>query len=158
LDPGTIDGAEGLLLIKNDNNIGALDVSVDGSSYDISIPAGVANLISVGTSGAVQVKAPSASVSQADVASVSSAGAIVFDGTTVSGSIVPGTAIMTKHTGSFYPDDLVVEIDTALTGTVYELDGVTKKDLTGAGVAGYTASTVVNLVYIVKYRFTLTEA
>tara|TARA_Y100000817_G_scaffold238093_1_gene190102 strand:+ start:5305 stop:5781 length:477 start_codon:yes stop_codon:yes gene_type:complete len=158
LDPGTIDGAEGLLLIKNDNNIGALDVSVDGSSYDISIPAGVANLISVGTSGAVQVKAPSGTVSQADVASVSAAGAIVFDGTTHSGSIVPGTAIMTKHTGSFYPDDLVVEIDTALTGTVYELDGVTKKDLTGAGVAGYTASTKVNLVYIVKYRFTLTEA
>ncbi len=158
LDPGTIDGAEGLLLIKNDNNIGALDVSVDGSSYDISIPAGVANLISVGTSGAVQVKAPSGTVSQADVASVSAAGAIVFDGTTHSGSIVPGTAIMTKHTGSFYPDDLVVEIDTATTGTVYELDGVTKKDLTGAGVAGYTASTKVNLVYIVKYRFTLTEA
>ena len=159
LDPGTIDGAEGLLLIKNDNNIGALEVSLENASaYDISIPAGVTNLISVGTSGAVYVKAPSASVSQADVASVSSAGAIVFDGTTVSGSIVPGTAIMTKHTGSFYPDDLVVEIDTATTGTVYELDGVTKKDLTGAGVAGYTASTVVNLVYIVKYRYTLTEA
>lgn len=157
LDVGTIGAAaEGLLLIKNDNNIGALSVSLeDASAYDISIPAGLVNLISVGTSGAVYVKAPSASVSNADVVSVTAAGAIVFGG---SPTVHVGTAIMTASSGGDYADDLVVEIDTALTGTVYELDGVTKKDLTGAGAAGYDASTTVDLVYFAQYRYTLTEA
>ena len=158
---GTIDGAEGLLLIKNENNIGSLLVSMDGgNNWDISIPAKVANLISVGPDHDAHVKIPDSqdNVSQADVASVSSDGSIVFAGTTVSGSIVPGTAIMTKHSGLFFPDDLIVEIDSATTGTVFELDGKTKKDLTGAGTLGYTSSTDVNLVYFARYRYTLTEA
>ena len=155
LNIGGIDSAEGLLLIKNDNNIGALSVSVDGTYWDVSIPAKVANLISIGTSGAVKVKCPTATVSAADVVSVTAAGAIVFG---ASPTVHVGTAIMTKASGTYYPDGLVVEIDTALTGTVYELDGVTKKDLTGAGAAGYDASTTVNLVYFAQYRYTLTEA
>ena len=155
-------GGEGLLLIKNENNIGSLLVSMDGgNNWDISIPAKVANLISVGPDHDAHVKIPDSqdNVSQADVASVSSDGSIVFAGTTVSGSIVPGTAIMTKHgAGAFFPDDLIVEIDSATTGTVFELDGKTKKDLTGAGTLGYTSSTDVNLVYFARYRYTLTEA
>ena len=153
-------GDEGLLLIKNNNNIGALMVSTDaGTSWDISIPAKVANLISVGPDHAVNIKTPDGqpNVSNADVVSVTAAGAIVFGG---SPTVHVGTAIMTATTGSDYPDDLVVEIDSATTGTVYELDGVTKKDLlTGTGsIAGYDASTTVNLVYFAQYRYTLTEA
>jgi hypothetical protein len=159
LSTGTMTGGdEGLLLIKNDNNIGALMVSMDaGTSWDISIPAKVANLISVGPDHAVNVKTPDShpDVSNADVVSVSAAGAIVFG---ASPTVHVGTAIMTDTTGSDYPDDLVVEIDSATTGTVYELDGATKKDLTGAGAAGYDASTTVNLAYFAQYRYTLTEA
>jgi hypothetical protein len=57
-----------------------------------------------------------------------------------------------------YAEDLVVEIDSATTGTAYELDGVTKKDLTGAGVLGYDSSTQITLNYFAQYRYTLTEA
>jgi hypothetical protein len=46
--------------------------------------------------------------------------------------------------------------DATLVGTVYELDGVTKKDL--AGVGGYGTATQVTLDNIVDYRYTLTEA
>jgi len=159
LSTGTMTGGdEGLLLIKNDNNIGALMVSMDaGTSWDISIPAKVANLISVGPDHAVNVKTPDGqpNVSNADVVSVSAAGAIVFG---ASPTVHVGTAIMTATTGGDYADDLVVEIDSATTGTVYELDGVTKKNLSVEGSTGYDASTTVNLVYFAQYRYTLTEA
>ena len=154
---GTIGAAaEGLLLIKNDNNIGALSVSLDAAgAYDISIPAKVANLISVGGGGAVHVKVTQATVT-ANVASVTAAGAIVFD---ASPAVEVGTAVMTGATntdltGGADTNDYLVEIDTATTGTVYELDGETKKDLT----AKYQASSTALLVYNVKYRYTLTEA
>ncbi|HAW76320.1 MAG TPA: hypothetical protein DCW74_11370 [Alteromonas australica] len=158
LDTGTIDGAEGLLLIKNDNNFGALGVSFDGTNYDISIPAKVANLISVGPTGPAKVKADVAgNVTNADVVSVTTAGGIVFGS---SPTVHVGTAIMTASSGGDFANDLLVEIDSPTTGTVFELDGVTKKDLkTGEGTAnGYDASTTVNLVYITKFRYTLTEA
>jgi hypothetical protein len=156
LNVGTIGAAEGLLLIKNDSNYGSLYISMDaGTSWDISIPAKVANLISVGPDHAVNVKVPQATVT-ANVASVTAAGAIVFD---ASPAVEVGTAVMTGATntdltGSADTNDYLVEIDTATTGTVYELDGVTKKDLT----AKYQASSTALLVYNVKYRYTLTEA
>ena len=52
----------------------------------------------------------------------------------------------------------ILELDTTTTGTVYELDGVTKKDLSVAGSSGYDSDTQVTLTYFVKYRYTLTEA
>jgi len=152
LDVGTIDAAEGLLIIKNDNNYGALSLSVDASSYDISIPAGIANLISVGGSGAVHVKCPTATESGITVATVTSAGVITFG----SGGAI-GTAIMTGATNvNGNLNDYLVEFSAAGVGTVYELDGVTIKDLT----ADYDLAnnSTVNLVYIVKYRYTLSEA
>jgi len=153
-------GGEGLLLIKNDNNIGSLLVSMDGgNNWDISIPAKVSNLISVGPDHDAYVKIPDsqANVSNADVVSVTTAGAIVFGS---SPTVHVGTAIMTASSGGDFADDLIVEIDTATTGTVFELDGTTKKDLkTGEGTtSGYDTSTTVNLVYIARYRYTLTEA
>jgi len=152
LDVGTIDAAEGLLIIKNDNNYGALSLSVDASSYDISIPAGIANLISVGPDHAVHVKCPTATESGITVATVTSAGVITFG----SGGAI-GTAIMTGATNvNGNLNDYLVEFSAAGVGTVYELDGVTIKDLT----ADYDLAnnSTVNLVYIVKYRYTLSEA
>ena len=147
-------GNEGLLLIKNDSNFSPLSVSVDTSAYDIVIPPKMANLISVGPDHAIYVRCNIADTA-AGIDTVAASGAIGFDGS----GAPSGTAIMTKASGTYYPDDLVIEIPTTLTtGTAYELDGVTKKDLTGAGVAGYDASTTVNLVYFAQYRYTLTEA
>jgi hypothetical protein len=154
---GTIGAAaEGLLLIKNDNNIGALSVSLDAAgAYDISIPAKVANLISVGGGGAVHVKVTQATITSADVVSASSAGAIVFDG---SPALEVGTAIMTATSSGDDQNDYIIEIDSTTTGTAYELDGITKKDLSVEGVNGYDSSTQITLVYHAKYRYTLTEA
>ena len=161
LDVGTIvtgTDAEGLLLIKNTNTAGHLLVSLNdtGGVYSIRIPAGVANLISVGTSGAVFLKTDTIQQAGKEVASVTSAGVITFDG------VVPtaGTYMM-KATAN--PNDssgpsfiMKTTTDASLTGTVYELDGVTKKDL--AGVGGYGTATEVLLDAVVDYRYTLTEA
>ena len=152
LQDDTLAAAEGLLLIKNTNNYGSLSVSVDGgSNYDVSIPAGLVNLISVGPDHAVYVKCPTATESGAGVTSVTSAGVITFDGS----SGAAGTAIMTGVSNvNSNTNDYLVEISAQGTGIVYELDGVTKKDLT----ADYSGSSTVNLVYFAGYRYTLTEA
>jgi hypothetical protein len=152
LNVGTIGAAEGLLLIKNDSNYGALAISMDaGTSWDISIPAKVANLISVGPDHAVNVKVPQATVT-ANVASVTAAGAIVFD---ASPAVEVGTAVMTGVSNvNSNTNDYLVEIDTATTGIVYELDGATKVNL----AADYGGTSTALLVYNVKYRYTLTEA
>lgn len=155
LDVGTLDLStqnEGLLIIKNTNTVGSLSVSVDGgSSYDISIPAGLVNLISVGPDHPVHVKCPTATNNGLGVASVTSAGVITFDSS--AGAV--GTAIMTGVSNvNSNTNDYLVQISTQGTGTVYELDGVTKKDLT----SDYGASSTVNLVYFTGYRYTLTEA
>jgi hypothetical protein len=152
IEASLINSAEGLLLIKNTNTVGNLSVSVDaGSNYDITIPAGLVNLISVGPDHAVSVKCPVATESGAGVTAVTSAGAITFDGS----SGLAGTAIMTGVSSvNSNTNDYVVEITTQGAGTVYELDGVTKKNLT----SDYGNSSTVNLVYFTGYRFTLTEA
>lgn len=155
LDVGTLDLStqnEGLLIIKNTNTVGSLSVSVDGgSSYDISIPAGLVNLISVGPDHPVHVKCPTATESGAGVASVTSAGVITFDGS----AGATGTAIMEGKTNvNSNTNKYIVQISTQGTGTVYELDGVTKKDLT----SDYGASSTVDLEYFTGYRYTLTEA
>tara|TARA_R100000231_G_scaffold10630_4_gene12950 strand:- start:233 stop:853 length:621 start_codon:yes stop_codon:yes gene_type:complete len=155
IDVGTLDLStqhEGLLIIKNTNAVGSLSVSVDGgTAYDISIPAGLVNLISVGPDHPVHVKCPTATNNGLGVASVTSAGVITFDGS--AGAV--GTAIMTGVSNvNSNTNDYLVQISTQGTGTVYELDGVTKKDLT----SDYGASSTVNLVYFTGYRYTLTEA
>ena len=152
LDVGTIGAAEGLLIIKNDNKYGALSLSLDTSAYDISIPAGIANLISVGPDHAVYAKCPTATESGITVATVTSAGAITFG----SGGAI-GTAIMTGVSNvNGNTNDYLVEFSASGVGIVYELDGVTTKDLT----ADYdlTNNSTVNLVYNVRYRYTISEA
>ena len=151
-DVGTIGAAEGLLIIKNDNTYGALSISLDTSAYDISVPAGIANLISIGPDHAVYVKCPTATESGITVATVTAAGAITFG----SGGAV-GTAIMTGASNvNSNTNDYLVEFSASGVGIVYELDGVTIKDLT----ADYDLAdnSTVNLVYNVRYRYTLTEA
>ena len=152
MDVGTIGAAEGLLIIKNDNTYGALSISMDTSAYDISIPAGLVNLISVGPDHAVYVKCPTATESTVRVATVTAAGVITFG----SGGAI-GTAIMTGAANvNGNTNDYLVEFSASGVGTVFDLDGVTKKDLT----ADYDLAnnSDVNLVYNVRYRYTLTEA
>jgi len=153
LDIGTIGAAEGLLIIKNDNTYGSLTISLDGgSNWDISIPAGIPNLISVGPDHPIYVKCPTATESGVRVATVTSAGAITFgSGGAIGTAIMTGTSNVNGNT-----NDYLVEFSASGIGTVYELDGVTIKDLT----ADYDLAdnSDVDLVYIVKYRYTLTEA
>ena len=157
LDVGTIDGAEGLLLIKNVNTIGKLLVSVDaGTNWDIQIPAGLVNLISVGPDHAIHVKTRVSQQTSFGVASVTTAGVITFDGAVmVTGTyLMKATANPNHSSGPSYI--MKTTSDATTTGTVYELDGTTKKDLT-TGQA-YGATTAVTLDYIADYRYTLTEA
>lgn len=153
LEADLLNASEGLLIIKNDNKYGALSLSLDGgSNWDISIPAGIPNLISVGPDHPVYIKCPTATESGITVATVTSAGAITFG----SGGAI-GTAIMTGVSNvNGNTNDYLVEFSASGVGTVYELDGVTVKDLT----ADYdlTNNSTVNLVYIVKYRYTISEA
>ena len=149
LDVGTIDSHEGLLLVKNNNNIGALSISVDGSAYDISIPAKVPNLISVGPDHPVSVKCPNADINGKGITSASPAGVITLDD-----AATIGTAYMTGASNTSDTSTYIVEFNTTTTGLAYELDGKTKKDLSSV----YSATTTVNLQYFVKYRYTLTEA
>ena len=153
LDVGTIGAAEGLLIIKNDNKYGALSLSLDGgSNWDVSIPAGIPNLISVGPDHPVYVKCPTATESGITVATVTSAGVITFG----SGGAI-GTAIMTGVSNvNGNTDDYLVEFSASGVGTVYELDGVTVKDLTSD--YDLTNNSTVNLVYNVRYRYTISEA
>jgi hypothetical protein len=156
VDKGTIDSAEGLLLIKNINTVGSLLLSVDaGTNWDIKIPAGLANLISVGPDHDVHVKTD---IADADigVTSVSTAGAIVFDGNvTFAGTYLMNAKTSPDHTsGPAYI--LKVASSGINNGTVYELDGTTTKDLATGSV--YTGSTTVTIKNIADYRFTLTEA
>ena len=153
LEADLLNASEGLLIIKNDNKYGSLSLSLDGgSNWDVSIPAGIPNLISVGPDHAVYVKCPTATESGITVATVTSAGAITFG----SGGAI-GTAIMTGVSNvNGNTNDYLVEFSASGVGTVYELDGVTVKDLT----ADYDLSnnSTVNLVYNVRYRYTISEA
>ena len=159
LDAGDVSTAhEGLLLIKNINTTGHLLVALDGNNnYDIKIPPATANLISVGTEGVVFVKTAASNLTTHGVASVTAAGVITFD-TAVT---TAGTYIMMA---SASPDEddptsgtsyvMKTTSDSSTTGTVFELDGTTTKDLTSS----YGSSTAVTLNAIVDYRYTLTEA
>ena len=149
----------GLLLIKNINTTGDLEVAMSGSDnyYHIRIPAETVNLVSVGTAGVVYVKTAASNLTTHGVDSVTSAGVITFD----SAVTKAGTYIMMA---SANPDEdhptsgtsyiMKTTSDSSTTGTVFELDGTTKKDLTSS----YGNTTAVTLNAIVDYRYTLTEA
>ena len=152
-------GHEGLLLIKNINTSGHLNVSMDaGTSFDIKIRAGDANLISVGPDHVVNIKTDVAQLTTQEVTSVTSAGVITFG----SAIATAGTYLMTATTTPDYSSDpgplfiMKTTSDASTSGTVYELDGETTKDLATGPL--FTASTRVTLDYICDYRFTLTEA
>lgn len=160
IDTGTMgaNDPQGLLMIKNVNTSGSLLVSLNsGNNFNIEIPAGFVNLISIGVgSNAVHVKSASASQTGVGVASVTTAGVITFD----SNVTTAGTYLMTATTSpdrSSSGDLYIVKTtaDATTTGTVYDLDGTTTKDLATGPI--FTASTVVTLDSIVDYRYTLTE-
>jgi hypothetical protein len=158
LSAGSIDSAEGLLLISNNNTVGKLCVSLDaGTSWDIKIPAGLANLVSVGPDHPVHIKTDIADRTNQSVSSVTTTGGFVF------AAAIPeaGTYVMTANAS---PDNttsgpafiMKTEVNSTTNGKVYELDGSTLKDLATGPV--YTGATHVNLANVADYRFTLTEA
>mgnify|MGYP003129869764 CR=1 FL=1 len=155
---GPIDDNEGLLLIANTNTVGNLCVSVDaGSNWDIKIPAGLVNLISVGPDHAIHVKTDVAGHTNHTVSSVTTGGVINF----AAAVVVAGTYVMTANAS---PDNtssgpsfiMKTAANSTTVGQVFELDGKASKDLKTGNV--YTGSTHVNLNNVADYRFTLTEA
>ena len=159
LDKGTItsNDSEGLLMIKNANTSGSLFVSLDGgNNWDIKIPAGFVNLISVGPDHDAYVKTGVSSQTSLGVASVTTAGVITFDAAvTTAGTYLMTPTAAPNHSSSGDLYIVKTTVDGATTGTVYDLDGTTKKDLATGTV--FTASTVVTLDSVVDYRYTLTE-
>lgn len=161
VDTGTMgsNDPQGLLMIKNVNTSGSLFVSLDGgSNWDIKIPAGFVNLISLGadSSNIVKVKTGVSSQTSLGVASVTAAGVITFDAAvTTAGTYLMTPTASPNHSSSGDIYILKTTTDGATTGTVYDLDGETKKDLATGTV--FSSSTVVELVSIVDYRYTLTE-
>ena len=161
VDKGTMGSSDpqGLLMIKNVNTSGSLFVSLDGgSNWDIKIPAGFVNLISVGPDHDAYVKTGVATQTSVNVASVVAEGTINFSPS--SAVATAGTYLMTptaspnnSSSGDIYL--LKTTTDSAITGIVYGLDGTTKKDLATGTV--FTASTVLTLDSIADYRYTLTE-
>tara|TARA_R100001163_G_scaffold2946_2_gene4473 strand:+ start:4031 stop:4678 length:648 start_codon:yes stop_codon:yes gene_type:complete len=151
-------GHEGLLLIKNINTAGHLNVSMDaGTSFDVKLRAGEANLISVGPDHVVNIKTDVAPLTTQAVASVTSAGVITFG----SAIATAGTYLMTATADPSYSSAgplfiMKTTSDATTSGTVYELDGETTKDLATGPL--FTTDTRVTLDYICDYRFTLTEA
>ena len=159
LDKGTMGSSDpqGLLMIKNVNTSGSLFVSLDGgNNWDIKIPAGFVNLISVGPDHDAYVKTGVATQTSLGVASVTIAGLITFDAAvTTAGTYLMTPTASPNHSSSGDVYILKTTADAATTGTVYNLDGSTKKDLATGAV--FSASTVVQLVSVVDYRYTLTE-
>lgn len=161
IDKGTMgtNDIEGMLMIKNVNTTGSLFVSLDGgTNWDIKIPAKFVNLISVGPDHDAYVKTGVATQSSVNVASVLANGTINFSPS--SAVEKAGTYLMTPTTSPDHSSSgdiyiLKTTTDAAITGKVYDLDGSTKKDLATGTV--FSASTVVELVSIVDYRYTLTE-
>ena len=161
VDTGTMgsNDPQGLLMIKNVNTSGSLFVSLDGgNNWDIKIPAGFVNLISVGPDHDAYVKTGVATQTSVNVASVVADGTINFSPS--SAVATAGTYLMTptaspnnSSSGDIYI--LKTTTDSAVTGIVYGLDGTTKKDLATGAV--FSSSTVVQLMSIVDYRYTLTE-
>jgi len=132
-----------------------------GSNWDVSIPAGLVNLISVGGDHPVYARTKEANLTSHGVASFTTAGAITFDSavTTAGTYLMFATANGGGSTGVDHEDVgphfiMKTTTDGATVGTAYELDGTTAKDLTGL----YAGDTVVTLNAAVDYRFTLTEA
>ena len=157
ISAGALDAAKGLLVIANTNTVGELCVSLDaGSSWDIKIPAGLSNLISAG-SGAIHVKTDVAGHVNQSVSSVTSSGVVNFAATVATAGTYVMTANAAPDNTSAGPSFIMkTEVNTTTAGKVYELDGVTLKDLATASV--YTGSTHVNLANVADYRFTITEA
>tara|TARA_Y100000817_G_C16823866_1_gene530211 strand:+ start:415 stop:1068 length:654 start_codon:yes stop_codon:yes gene_type:complete len=166
LEAGGVNAShEGLLLIKNTNTTGDLLVAMSGGDnyYHIQIPAETVNLVSVGTAGVVYVKTAASNQTSHGVDSVTTAGVITFD----SAVTKAGTYIMyataggggsggSDHTSGGPHFIMKTTSDSSTTGTVFELDGTTKKDLNTGSI--YGSSTAVTLNAIVDYRYTLTEA
>jgi len=143
----------GLTIIKNLNDYGDLHVDINyASSFtaDLIIPAGGVNLIHPNASASVPtVKCPLPSETSIGITSATSAGLVTFDG-----DREIGTTYIASTANPGGGANFIIKIATVRTGTLYELDGVTIKDMS----ATWGATTVVSLDYFVDYRYILTEA
>tara|TARA_B100000287_G_scaffold73643_1_gene65329 strand:- start:4699 stop:5328 length:630 start_codon:yes stop_codon:yes gene_type:complete len=150
---GDIDEANiGLTIIKNMNAYGDLHVDINYSSSfsaDLIIPAGGFNVIHPNCSAdAPRVKCPTAQATGVGVTSATAAGLITFDG-----DRTIGTAYIASTANPGGGANFIIKISAARTGTLYELDGVTIKDMSSA----WGGTTEVTLDYFVDYRCTVTE-
>ena len=150
LETGSLDQAEGLLLITNDNTVGDLGVSLDTSAYDIVIPPTVSNLISIGPDHAVKVRTAIATVTTQGLASATST-TVTFDG-----AQTIGTALMriTNGTGAS-GTDYEVRFTSTTVAEVYDATGATAVDLSST-IDG--ADSAVSLTYFADFHYVLTEA
>tara|TARA_R100001594_G_scaffold22796_1_gene44239 strand:+ start:2432 stop:3031 length:600 start_codon:yes stop_codon:yes gene_type:complete len=141
---------EGLLLITNDNTVGDLGVSMDGTAYDVVIPPAVSNLISVGPDHAVKVRTSIATATSQGLASAT-ATTVTFDG-----AQTMGTALMriTGGTGNG-TTDYEVRFTSTTVADVFDAYGSASVDLSST-ISG--SDSVVSLTYFAKYRYVITES
>jgi hypothetical protein len=147
---------EGLLLIKNANTVGDLLVSMDnGANWDIKIPAGLVNLISVGPDHNVHVKAGLPQYQTGLASAPTTNGAVTLDASVSAGTFVMTATANPDHTST--GNRFILKVNqNGTSGTAYALDGETlQTDL--ASTYSMSATTSINLDEVVDYRFTLTE-
>ena len=159
LERGDIgDGQLGLILIKNLNDYGDLQVDLNYvSSYvaDLVIPPGAVNVVhSAQTlSQPVKFRCALTQMTSIGVTSVATNGTIVFD----SGVNDPCTLMMYRTGGGGSgTDHYLVKITAADTGVVYDVSGNNTVDLNTGSI--YTSTTVVTLTPHVDYRTIVTES
>ena len=144
----------GLTIFKNMNDFGDLHVDINFSSFaaDLIIPPGGVNMIHPATgTDKPHIKCPIAGKTGRGVASATSAGLVTFDG-----AEDVGTAYIASTANPASGDDFIIKISkgtSPATGVIYELDGVTIKDMSGT----WGATTEVELTYFVDCRCIVTE-
>ena len=150
-------GFLGLVLLKNLNQYGDLQVDIDYVSSwtsDLVLPPGATNIFHPQQTGSQVVKCRCAltQMTSIGVTSVATNGNIVFD----SGVANPCHATIARTSGGGSGTDVyVVKVTAANTGVIYDIGGNNTVDLNTGSV--YTSSTVVTLTPFVDYRSIVTE-
>lgn len=158
IDKGSIGSSdvEGLLLIKNVNTVGDLQVSMDsGANWDIKIPAGLVNIISVGPDHDVHVRATLPQYPTGLASDPTTSGAVTLDAAVTAATYLMTATANPDHTATDNRFILKVNKDGA-SGIAYGLDAETiQTDL--ASTYNMSSTTSVTLDEVVDYRYTLTE-
>jgi isoaspartyl peptidase/L-asparaginase-like protein (Ntn-hydrolase superfamily) len=127
----------------------------NGANWDIKIPAGLVNLISVGPDHNVHVKAGLPQYQTGLASAPTTNGAVTLDASVSAGTFVMTATANPDHTST--GNRFILKVNqNGTSGTAYALDGETlQTDL--ASTYSMSATTSINLDEVVDYRFTLTE-